>query len=78
MSNGDSQGSQGALQDQRVAQPAPWPGDIIIVLMLVGLLWPLVPIAAALPAYLFADRDQAFALAAVGAALFLLGLSLGG
>ena len=49
-----------------------WPGVVMVLLILAGLWWPLVTLAAAAVAALIADREQAVVLAAVGLALLLL------
>ncbi len=54
-----------------------WPGGVMVLLILVALGWPLVTLAAAVPTYLIADRDQGMVLAGVGAAFLLLRWALG-
>jgi hypothetical protein len=49
-----------------------WPGGLMVLLIIVALGWPLVTLAAAVPTYLIADREQGMLLAGVGAAVLLL------
>jgi hypothetical protein len=44
----------------------------MVLLILVAVGWPLVTLAASVPTYLIADREQGIALAGVGAAVLLL------
>jgi hypothetical protein len=60
-----------------VAADTRWPGGVMTLLILVALGWPLVTLAAAVPTYLMADREQGMVLAGVGAALLLLRWALG-
>lgn len=55
-----------------------WPGIFMVLLILVGLVWPLGGMVAALAAYLLADREQAMVLFAVAAGALLLRWVLSG
>jgi hypothetical protein len=54
-----------------------WPGGIMMLLIIVALGWPLVTLAAAVPTWLIADRDQGMVLAGVAAGLLLLRWAVG-
>ena len=54
-----------------------WPGGVMVLLILVALGWPLVTLAAAVPTYLIADREQAAVLAGVGVTFVLARWALG-
>jgi hypothetical protein len=62
----------GAPEDRR------WPGVFMVLLILLGLVWPLGGMAAALLAYLTGDRDQATVLFAVATGALLLHWIFGG
>lgn len=55
-----------------------WPGIFMVLLILLGLVWPLGGMLAALVAYLTADREQAMVLFAVAAGALLLRWMLSG
>lgn len=57
-------------------QPGPWPGLVILGLVVAGVLSPLVCFGAALAAFGFGDRDQSTLLAGAGLAYVLMGLTL--
>jgi hypothetical protein len=75
-----------AAQDQRsplpveaeVAPDQRWPGLLMVLLILVGLVWPPGGLAAAVVAYVTADREQATVLFAVAAGALLVHWALGG
>jgi hypothetical protein len=49
-----------------------WPGGVMVLLILAALGWPLVTLAASVPTYLIADREQGIVLAAVASAAVVL------
>jgi hypothetical protein len=55
-------------QDPAAGHPPPWPGAVIVVLALAGLISPLITFAGAVVAYALADKDQGTLL--TGAGLF--------
>jgi hypothetical protein len=55
-----------------------WPGLFMVLLLLLAVVWPLAGIAAALIAYLTADREQATVLFAVAAGVLVLRWALTG
>jgi hypothetical protein len=72
-------------REPRAVEPPPvvpaadtrWPGGLMVLLIIVALGWPLVTLAAAVPTYLIADREQGMLLAGVGAAVLFLRWALG-
>jgi hypothetical protein len=83
MDTRDSYLAQDQLSPQQIeTAEAPedrrWPGVFMVLLILLGLVWPLGGMAAALVACLTADRDQATVLFAVAAGALLLRWMLSG
>lgn len=81
-----SAGRRFAAQDQlspqleaaQVVEDRRWSGSVMVLLLLLGLVFPLGGLAAAGAAYLMADREQATVLFAVAAGSLLLRWAFGG
>ena len=65
------------LEAAQAPEDRRWPGVFMVLMILVGLVWPLGGMAAAVAAYLVADREQAVVLFAVAAAAMVLRWMLG-
>ena len=65
------------VQPAAAAVDTRWPGGVMMLLILVALGWPLVTLAAAVPTFFIADREQSAVLAGVGAAFLLLRWAVG-
>lgn len=65
----------GAAADP-IERATPWPGAIVVGLIVAGLISPLICFAGAVFAYALADRDQGTILTGAGLAHVLLGFTL--